>query len=603
MTAASMSYCRTTQWEYSAMIDRRGSNKQPKAIVRALDRWLCLFPSQHWWGSTLRVLGMDDLADDRRLDAVTERQRQWREIIDAFQVAVDDKMADDVVASVQAVSGVVGREFTPYEVVLSDQLAARSFWESVRTPDGDLTVLGPAFRLGATPRRLRGGPPRLNDGPAPSVPAPPPEPAMAADADSVPLRHTSRGRLRVLDLSTEWAGPMAARILATLGADVIHVEAPQRMDGWRGPAAGGHESNYPDREPGTRPYNRSAMFNTQNQGKRSLVIDLKTEGGRAAALAVAAECDIVLTNFRPGILERLGLGYDALRKVRDDIIVVQMPAFGSTGPMATHGAVGPTMELAAGMASLIGYGDGEPIVTGPAYMDPIGAYNGAAACMTALLARELGRGGQLVEMAQSEAGMHWIGEHLMTAAAGGEVGVPRGNQVSWAAPHDAFRAEGDDEWVVLAATTETEWVALCTAMERPGLATDPRFSTLALRLAHQVELNAEIVKWTHRWEKTALANRLQAAGVPAAPVLNGREVADSAYLDERGFFALLDHPEAGRHRYQGLPIRVNGVTAAATRPAPCFGEHSREVLTEVGGLSDARVDSLVDSGAVVATAT
>jgi crotonobetainyl-CoA:carnitine CoA-transferase CaiB-like acyl-CoA transferase len=612
LTAASMNYCRTTQYRYSGMIDQRGSTKQPKAIVRCRDRWICIFPSQHWWTSTLRLLGADDLAEDPRLADVVERQRRWREIIDVFQEAVADRAADAVVAEIQAIGGVAGREFSPTELVDAPHLRERGYWEQARTAGRRLTVGGPLFRMSATPRGPVSGPPPLDGhGVGP----------VAAAADSAVPRPVSRDRaalepadprpatpppgrplqgVRVLDLTTEWAGPMAARLLATLGAEVIHVEAPQRMDGWRGPVGGGHPSTYPDGVPGQRPYNRSCMFNSQNTGKRSLVLDLKSLPAREAALTIAAGCDIVLTNFRTGILERLGLGYEMLCRRRPDAIVVQMPAFGSTGPLAAYGAVGPTMELAAGMASLIGYGDGEPIVTGPAYMDPIGAYNAAAACLTALVARERTGRGQQVEVAQNEAGMQWIGEQLMLAAAGGEMPVPQGNRSPWAAPHDVYPALGEDEWVVLAVTSDEQWLGLCREMDRDDLAADPRLRTVEGRLRHQDELDREIRAWTSRRPKDVTAQCLQEAGISAAPVLDGGEVAGDDHLRSRGFFSRLTHPEAGTHEYQGLPVRLENSPADPPSSAPCFGADTRALLADLAGLRPEQVEALLAAGAAVA---
>lgn len=403
--------------------------------------------------------------------------------------------------------------------------------------------------------------------------------------------------VRVLDLTSAWAGPMCGRNLAALGAQVIHVEGPGRMDGWRGDREGGDRTLYPKGDPGARPYNRSSMFNSQNLGKLSLVIDAKDPAGRELLRRVADSCDVILSNFRSGALDRMGLGYAEMSRTRPDIVVVEMPAFGSTGPMAQHGALGPTMELVSGMASLVGYGDGEPIATGPAYLDPIGAYNATAATVTALLERQATGRGMQVEVAQTEAGMSWIGEEFLFAHATGHASEPDGNRVPWAAPHDCYPCAGDDEWVTIAVTDDHQWQQMCSAANFPVELRD-RFDTERVRHQDADDLDEAISNWTRSRSKFEVAERLQQAGVAAAPVLNGRDLTQSTYLEERGYFSEFDHPEAGRHRYQGLPFHFSQSRSTPGSAAPIFGQHSREILTQLAGVPAAEVDELIRSGVV-----
>ncbi len=232
----------------------------------------------------------------------------------------------------------------------------------------------------------------------------------------------------MLDLTTAWSGPMATRILATLGAEVLKVEGPGRIDDWRGPTTAGLMSRYPNRDPGDRPYDRCYQFNTQNHDKHGLAIDLKADNGRELAIELASRSDVVIANFSAGTLDRMGLGWEAMRRLNPRIIVVEMPAYGSDGPFGDYVALGPSMELMCGMACSIGYGDGQPVTTGPAYLDPLGGFNSAAAVITALHARERTGRGQHLEIAQREAAMHWIGEEIVYAVATGEDRPPHGNR-------------------------------------------------------------------------------------------------------------------------------------------------------------------------------
>ncbi|MBA2961935.1 MULTISPECIES: CaiB/BaiF CoA transferase family protein [Ramlibacter] len=405
--------------------------------------------------------------------------------------------------------------------------------------------------------------------------------------------------LRVLEISTAWAGPMLGRILRTFGAEVVKIESLDAIDNWRGAVKGDDRVRYPDGEPGERPYNRSAWFNTQNLGKRSLGLDLKAAEARPAIEAMVRSADIVISNFAAGALQRMRLGYDDLRALRPDVILLEMVVTGEGGPLADTRGVGPTMEALAGMTVLTGYGDGVPQRTGPAYVDPIGALNGAMAVLLAAHHRARTGEGQRIELAQRESLLHWYGERLLLAAEDGVELAPQGNALSWAAPHDAYRAAGDDEWVAIGVFEESEWLALCRAIERPELARDPRFADVAGRVANATALRAALEAWTSGHDKHSAAALLQRHGVCAAPVCCGRDAFADPQLLATGFLFQVDHPEAGRHRYNELPFRFEGAQDRAREPAPLLGQHTRELLRDWAGLDEAAIGRLLEAGAAL----
>lgn len=501
---------------------------------------------------------------------------------------------DETVAKLQAGKVSSERILTLAELLEVAQFNERGMWR--RGADGTLDALGPVFRTSQACRQLERGAPQLNVASTRSwsTPATPrgdvlPEPKVR---NGLPLQG-----VRVLDFTIAWAGPMAARTLAFLGADVVKIENAAQLDSWRGPAAGMSDpAAYPDRDGGDRPYDRQALFNTQNHDKRSLSLNLKDPRGVDLARRLAVGSDVVLANFSPHALKRLGLGYDTLSRENPGLVMVEMPAFGNSGPWSAHVGMGKTMEAAAGHASLIGYGDGEPVLTGPAYFDPVGGLHGAAAVLTALAARQRTGKGQYVELAQVEAALHWIGERIL-AAGDGQTFAPQGNAALDMAPHDAFPSAGVDEWVVIAVADDGAWTRLVETTGLAGLR-DPRFSTLAGRLAGRAEISAALGGWTKAKDKHEAADVLQAAGVAAAPVNTGADLFRSPFLRSRGLIYQIDHPSLGAREYAGLPYRLSRTPGSIRAPAPRFAEHADEILAGRLGLGVADIAGLTAEGVV-----
>jgi crotonobetainyl-CoA:carnitine CoA-transferase CaiB-like acyl-CoA transferase len=388
------------------------------------------------------------------------------------------------------------------------------------------------------------------------------------------LREFPLSGLRVVELTTAWAGPMAGRILACLGAETIHVEPANNMDSFRSYSGPLQPKRYPNQEPGERRYNRSMLFNSQNTDKLSFSLDIKGPGGKDVFRDLIRKSDGLITNFTPGMLERLGFGKDLLRQIKPDLVIAEMPAYGNSGLMRAWTALGPTMEQVAGMCAMIGYGDGRPVSTGPAYLDPIGAFHGSAAMLTALLYRQISGNGQDVEVAQVEAAMHLIGEYLLEAAELGTDPPVDANRLSYAAPHDVFPCMGHDEWVAIDVASEREWHALCRVIGNELLMFDERFADSEARVKNQRLLAEPISQWTKNLDKHDAARRLQEAGVPACGVYQANDTLGCSYLNAREFSIYLDHPEAGRHLHQGLPYRFKKTPVMHRRAAPCLGEHN-----------------------------
>ena len=598
-----------TEYSYSGLQEIRGDVRRPFMCIQCRDGWVALWLQQPAWGAFCSTLGLAALEHDPRFALFKSRMDHWPELEARVQQEVRAWGADDLLQRLLNGRIVAAKAYRASQL-WSDMphLAARHYWQTVNTAGGPRVVLGPQFRLSRTPSRAQVRAPDLGERPSdranlhdsrwtPGQVAQRPQSATPATGDppSGPL-----AGVRVLDFTTAWAGPLSGRILAFLGAQVIKVESATSPDLWRHAASPILPRRYPDGISGERRYNRCALYNSQNLDKLSLCVDLKHPQGLAAIKRVAAVTDIVLCNFSGGTLARMGLGYEVLCQARPDIIVVEMPGFGNTGPMAKAAANGTTMEMAAGMGGMIGYPGGAPQTTGQYYPDPIGGFHGAAAALVALLHRQASGQGQHVELPQVEASMAFIGEELLHALATGVDPQPHGNRVRWAAPHDAYRTQGDDAWVAIAVETNDEWRRLCCLMNQPGLADDPSFAEFDARWLNQDLLREPITAWTQTMQKTQVAELLQVVGIRAAPVNKPPDLLDSPYLAARQGFVEMTHPEAGTHRYLNLPFRLSATPAAHRVAAPCLGADSHQVLRQIAGLSAAEVDELERLGVLSA---
>jgi crotonobetainyl-CoA:carnitine CoA-transferase CaiB-like acyl-CoA transferase len=593
MNTSSMAPPSTVEYAYSKMQDPRGERRSPFMVVKCTDGWVSIWVHLHVWAGFCKAANIGELEQDSRFAKGKERQDNWAALVACVQDRVRNMTGDELLDRLLKERVAAAKAYTPMQLWnRTPHLIERKYWESVATPVGPRPILGQPFRLSRTPRRVTSGAPRLGEHDLRPV-------AKARETTSAAPHALPRGPLtglRVLDFTTAWAGPMTGRILAFLGAEVIKVESASRPDTWRMHNAVFQAKRFPDGKAGERPYNRTALFNSQNHNKLGLSLDIKHPKGLAAMHRLAATADVVIANFTAGTLGRMGVGYEALREIKPDIIVVEMPGFGNSGPLAKAAANGATMEMAAGMCAMIGYAGGAPTTTGQVYPDPMGGYNGAAAVMTALVHRQKTGEGQYIELSQVEASMQFIGEELLYAIAAKEDPELHGNRVRWAAPHDAYQTMGGDEWVTIAVGTDDEWRKLCEIMGRAELASDPRFAAFDARWQNQDFLREPISAWTRQHDKAAIADTLQAAGIRSAPVNAPQDVIASPYLAARKAFVTLSHPDAGTHGYMTLPFRLSLTPGGQHRVSPCLGADTRKVLIELAGLTAQEFDELEAEG-------
>jgi crotonobetainyl-CoA:carnitine CoA-transferase CaiB-like acyl-CoA transferase len=387
--------------------------------------------------------------------------------------------------------------------------------------------------------------------------------------------------IRVADLTMMWAGPYATKLLAEMGAEVVKIESPRAWDNIR---------TLVDQPGIADPWNSAFYFNEYNRGKKSVVLDLVDPRGRDAFLRLVRTCDVVIENYRADVLDKLDLGYDTLRSVRPDVILVSMAAFGKTGADRDLVGFGPVIEMMSGLVSLTGYLDGEePFKTGISYGDPVGGTQAAGAVALALLQRHRTGRGTYIDMSQREGAAVLAGEAFVRASLDGEEAPPHlGNRSDRWAPQGAYQCLGEDQWLVVAVTDDDEWRSACAVIGRPDLAD----LTLEDRQARHDELDAVLGGWAREQDPQDAMEDLQAAGVPAGRILDTGAVHDDPQLLRRGFWVYLPHPQMHRYKQANVSWRLVECHPSLTSPSPLFGEHTREVLTTLAGLTDDDVDAL-----------
>jgi crotonobetainyl-CoA:carnitine CoA-transferase CaiB-like acyl-CoA transferase len=406
----------------------------------------------------------------------------------------------------------------------------------------------------------------------PNVPAP------IAAAQNLPL-----AGIRIVDFSMGWAGPLATRQLADLGAEVIKVESCQHPDWWRGA----------DNRPvfvEQRMYEMRPNFLVENRNKLGITLDLTSPEGAALARRLVARADAVVENFARGAMTKLGLHYTALRAVRPDLVMLSMPAFPS-GAWEQGRAYGFTLEQAVGMPSIAGPEGAPPMLTHCAFGDPISGLNGAAALLTALLHRKRTGQGQLIDLAQIHCMLPMIAPWLIAQSVDGDSGPRRGNRHPVHAPHDCYPCVGDDQWVWIAVTDDAMWQRLCKVTGRPDLG---KFASAPDRHAQADAIDAALAAWTRLHTADAAMQILQSAAVAAGVVRSPFDLAADPHLVATGFFQPTDHPCYGPHQQPSLSLRESTTPYPVRHRSPLLGEHNTEVLGKMLGLSATELASLAE---------
>ena len=390
--------------------------------------------------------------------------------------------------------------------------------------------------------------------------------------------------VRVLELCAHWAGPQAGKWLADLGADVIKIEL-QTKPSTRGLIPVGGDL-WPEH------YNRAGYFNKHNRNKRDLVLNLSHPLGKETFLKLVEKSDVVLENFSARVMPNLGLAFADLAKVNPRIVMCSVSGYGATGPEKDYSAFGSNVETASGLASVLGYGPGEYFGTGTFYADPVTGNHAVVAILAALHHSTRTGEGQWIDASLIECALPLFAQPLLEYTATGRVPEPRANRHHTQAPQGVYPSAGTDCWLAVSVPGGETFDALCGVIGKP----EWKGKDLPWRRESAPAIDAAIAEWSRQFDHVNGARALQAAGIPAAPVLANWEIASDNHLHDRGFFVQVRHESAGTHFFPGFPWRFEGTPVSLRRAAPRFAEHNAEVLSEVLGYDAAAITRLYDEG-------
>jgi crotonobetainyl-CoA:carnitine CoA-transferase CaiB-like acyl-CoA transferase len=564
-------------------LDPVGRTVEIPSIEPTLDGWVGFNTnSREQYQSFLVMIERPDLAGDAELANIGgrwKRRDEWNALVRAW---TSRHTTAEIVERATLLRIPVAPVNDGRRVFEHAHFRARGVFEP--NPRGGFPQPRPSYKIDGGRIRLPAPAPRLGEHTASIEPRSRPAPSQPRAARRLPLEG-----LRVLDATAWWAGPTSTQILGFLGAEVIHLEAIQRLDGAR--MVGGMFSSKPDW------WERSALFLGANTNKKGLTLDLGNPRGLELCKRLIARCDVVIENFSPRVFDGFGLTWDVIHGLNPRTIFVRMPAFGLDGPWRDNVGFAQTMEQMTGLAWLTGYPDDQPrIQRGPC--DPISGMHAAFATLVALAQRDSDGQGHFMECTMVEGALNAAAEQLVEYSAYGRVMERMGNRAPYAAPQGLYACRGVERWLALSVESDAHWLGLRRALGDPAWMRDPELASHSGRSAAHDRIDAELGAWAQARELEAAVEALIAQGVPAAAVFDGRLGSQHPQHVARGFYETVDHPVIGAQPLPTVPFRFASQKGWLRSAAPTVGQHNREILRDVVGLDEREIDALEAEGVI-----
>ncbi len=571
------------------------SGRGPGGLTRAHDGWVMLTTLEaHQWEGLVRAMGSPSWAEAPWCRTAAARGEHADEVQAHLDEWAATRTREEIYHAAQAEGTPAAPVRNVAEVLAWQQARARGFFRELdffaepgHPETGLLEVPTAAYRFSRSAWVGRRAPrlgehdeeilrelaaPRIEVANAPVEPhgAAPPEP-----------REGPLSGVRVADFTWAWAGPQGSLLLGMLGAEIIKIESRARLDHSRvhsltaGSLQGGIDE--------------SPVFNDLNLGKRSVTLNLRTDRGRELVRELVARSDVVLQNMRPGVLDRMGLGYQALRAVKPDVIMLSSSAVGATGPEGSYAGYAPTFACLSGIASISGHPDEPPLALSGSVDLRVGTAS-AFAVLAALRHRQRTGEGQSIDLSSTEVMTSMMGEAILGYELDGRIPERIGNRDEQMAPHGCYRCRGEGEWVTIAVGGDEEWRAFRSRVRDPQL-DGPDFATAASRKQNEKRLDECVERWTRTRSVEEAVATLQEVGVAAARLQTGATLSRDPHVLARGVFERIPHPLLGQRRVVRPPWRMEGARIAG--PAPLLGEHNDYVLGEILGLDAQEIAGLV----------
>lgn len=400
--------------------------------------------------------------------------------------------------------------------------------------------------------------------------------------------------IRVLDLGQVYAGPLAGRILADLGAEVIRVESQVRSTrGGPDPQAG---ATYPDTDPGERPYNRSAYYNELHRNKLAISLDLSKQEGQQIFKRLVTISDVVLENFTPRVMSNFELDFPVLASINPRLIMVSISAYGQTGPYHDYLSFGRGIEAMAGLTQMTGYADDEPIGPGTAYADATGGLHAAFSVLVAIRHLKHTGKGQHIDLSLQESLLGLLGEKLLDYSMNNRKITCMGNQDSPLAFQGVYQCKGTDQWIAITIRSQPEWDRMMGMISGTDKIADITLTDILAGKANRQGIDRQIGSWTIDLEPYSVMAMLQKCGIAAGAVLGADDICRNVHLKERGFFEIVSHPETGTHPHPGIGWKSKYLQKVIRHPAPCFAQHNNYVFGDLLGMSAEEISQLEESG-------